>query len=190
MADRSQPADLILLGGSVMTMANALPTASAVGIGGGRIIAVGDDRTALEHAGPRTRRIDLAGRTLLPGFIDAHTHPVLAGIEMGQCALHDVPESKVAYLEAIRAYAEARPDLDWIVGSGWGMAAFPGGTPSLTDLDAALPDRPAFLENRDGHGAWVNSRALERAGITRESIDPPDGRIERTTDGGCPGHAP
>ncbi len=139
--------------------------------------------TVLALAGPRTRRIDLAGRTLLPGFTDAHCHPVLAGIEMRQCSLHDLPESRDAYLDAIRAYAAARPDLDWVVGSGWGMAAFPGGTPSRTDLDAAVPDRPALFENRDGHGAWVNSLALERAQVTGETADPPDGRIERTPDG-------
>ena len=183
MASRSQPADLVFLGGAVLTMDPARPAASAVAVGGGRIHAVGDDRTALGHVGPRTRRIELAGRTLLPGFTDAHCHPVLAGIEMRQCALHDLPESRDAYLEAIRTYAAARPDLEWIVGSGWGMAAFPGGTPSRADLDIAVPDRPALFENRDGHGAWVNSRALERAQVTGQSIDPPDGRIERTPDG-------
>ena len=187
MADRSPPADLVFLAGSVMTMDAARPSASAVAVGGGRILAVGDDRTALELAGRRTRRIDLAGRTLLPGFTDAHCHPVLAGIELRQCSLHDLPETRDAYLEAIRSYAAARPDLEWIVGSGWGMAAFPGGTPSRADLDAAVPDRPAMFPNRDGHGAWVNSLALERARVTAETDDPPDGRIERTPDGGPQG---
>jgi predicted amidohydrolase YtcJ len=182
MASRSRPADIIFLGGSVMTMDAAGSTAEAVAVGGGRIVAVGDDPTVLEHAGRRTRRIDLAGRTLLPGFTDAHCHPVQAGIEMRRCSLHDLPESRDAYLEAIRRYAGANPDLAWVVGSGWGMAAFPGGTPSRADLDAAVPDRPAILDNRDGHGAWVNSRAFELAGIDRETADPPDGRIERTPD--------
>ncbi len=183
MADRLLPADVVFLGGSVMTMDAARPRASAVAVGGGRILAVGDDRGVLDHAGPRTRRIELHGRTLLPGFTDAHCHPVLAGIEMRQCSLHDLPESREAYLEAIRSYAAARPDLEWIVGSGWGMAAFPGGTPSRGDLDAAVPDRPAIFANRDGHGAWVNSLALERARVTGQTNDPPDGRIERTPDG-------
>ena len=82
MASRSRPADIVLLGGSVMTMDAARPAAQAVAVAAGRILAVGDDRTVLEHAGPRTRRVDLASRTLLPGFTDAHCHPVLAGIEM------------------------------------------------------------------------------------------------------------
>ncbi len=183
MVDRPKPADIVFLGGSVITMDRARPAATAVAVGGGRIMAVGDERAILELEGPRTRRIDLGGRTLLPGFTDAHCHPVLAGVELRQCSLHDLPESSEAYVAAIRAYADARPDLPWIVGSGGGMAAFPGGTPSRVDLDGAVPDRPAFVQNRDGHGAWANSRALELAGVTRETSDPPDGRIERTADG-------
>jgi len=183
MRARPASADTVFVGGPVMTMDPRNPSASAVAIGGGRILAVGSEQDILMLEGPRTRRIDLRGRTLLPGFIDAHCHPVLAGVEMQLCALHDLPESKDAYLAAIRTYAAASPDRPWILGSGWAMAAFPGGTPSREDLDAVVPDRPAMLENRDGHGAWANSRALELAGITRETGDPPDGRIERTPDG-------
>jgi predicted amidohydrolase YtcJ len=183
MASRSRPADLVFLNGSVITMDRAVPSARAVAVAEGRIVAVAQDRDVLELAGPSTRRIDLHGRTLLPGFIDAHCHPVLAGIELGQCDLHDLPESRDAYIASVRAYAAAHPDAEWITGSGWGMAAFPGGTPSREDLDAAVPDRPAIIPNRDGHGAWVNSVALERAGITRETPDPADGRIERTLAG-------
>jgi predicted amidohydrolase YtcJ len=176
-------ADLVLVGGSVLTMDPANPTGTAVAVDGGRIVAVGDDRSIDALAGPRTRRIDLKGRTLLPGFTDAHVHPVLAGVALLRCGLHDLPESRDAYVDRIRQYAGANPELDWIIGSGWAMAAFPGGTPSRADLDAAVPDRPAFFENRDGHGAWVNSRALELAGVTRDTPDPADGRIERTSDG-------
>ena len=75
------------------------------------------------------------------------------------------------------------PDVPWILGGGWAMAAFPGGTPVAADLDAVVPDRPVFLPNRDHHGAWVNTRALELAGITRESPEPPHGRVERDPDG-------
>jgi predicted amidohydrolase YtcJ len=83
----------------------------------------------------------------------------------------------------VDAYAAAHPDEPWIVGGGWKMSAFPRGTPTKDVLDAIVPDRPAFLPNRDGHGAWVNSRALELAGVTAETPDPSDGRIERDADG-------
>src|SRR6185369_7777086 len=140
-------ADLVLVGGSVLTMDATRPTASAVAISGGRITAVGDDKAIAAHADRSTRRIDLRGRTVLPGFIDAHVHPVLAGIELLRCGLHDQPVTRDAYVAFVRGYADANPTLDWIVGSGWGMAAFAGGTPSRDDLDSAVPDRPAFLRN-------------------------------------------
>ena len=167
----------------MLTMHPDAPVAQAVAVRAGRIVAVGGDRDVSELVGTRTRRIDLRGRTLIPGFVDAHCHPVLAGVELGQCGLHDVPISRDAYIAAVRAYAEANPDLEWITGSGWAMAAFPGGTPSRFDLDEVVPDRPAFIQNRDGHGAWVNTRAFELAGVAAVTADPPDGRIERTSDG-------
>ena len=83
------------------------------------------------------------------------------------------------YERVIAAYAIDHPDVAWILGGGWYMGAFPGGTPTKESLDRLLPDRPAFLLSRDGHSAWVNSRALELAGIDASTPDPPDGRIER-----------
>ena len=171
------------MGGAVLTMDRARPTANAVAVTGGRITAVGNDREVAAFAGPRTRRVDLRGRTLVPGFGDAHCHPSMAGVGLLQCPLHEVERTTERYVATIRGYAEAHPERPWVVGDGWYMSAFPGGTPSRHDLDAAVPDRPAFFVNRDGHGAWVNSRALALAGITRETADPPDGRIERDEDG-------
>jgi predicted amidohydrolase YtcJ len=99
-----------------------------------------------------------------------------------RCSL-DVHSTREGYLAAIRAYAEREPDVPWITGGGWAMSAFPGGTPRKEDLDAIVPDRPVLLSNRDGHGSWANSRALELAGIDRNTPDPADGRIERDPDG-------
>ena len=183
MSGRDERADLVLTGGSVQTMDAVRRTASAIAVRDGRIAAVGSDREILERAGPRTRRIDLAGRTLLPAFQDAHVHPSMAGVGLLRCPLHDLPRSLGAYQAAIRAYAAAHPDAEWILGDGWYLEAFPGGTPRREDLDAVVPDRPAFFINRDGHGAWANSRALAVAGIARGTADPPRGRIERDAGG-------
>ena len=119
---------------------------------------------------------------LSPGFTDAHVHPIQGGLERLRCDLSE-HETREEYLAAIRAYADTRLDVAWILGGGWAMPAFPGGTPTAADLDAVVPDRPVFLPNRDHHGAWVNSRALEIAGIDEHTPDPPDGRIERDADG-------
>ncbi len=183
MSQGTQPADLVFTSGSVMTMDSGSPRAAAAAVRDGRIVAVGTDAELRPWIGAKTRRVDLTGRTLLPGFQDAHVHPATSGLELMYCTLHEVEATPEAYLAAIDAYARANPDRPWVIGNGWYMAAFPGGTPSRLDLDRVVSDRPAFLENRDGHGAWVNSRALELAGITRDTPDPANGRIERDSSG-------
>ncbi|MFC9502616.1 amidohydrolase [Streptomyces sp. NPDC057002] len=175
------PADLVFTGGPVHTVDPARSRATAVAVRGGRIAAVGHDEVR-ELIGPRTEVVDLAGKLLLPGFQDAHVHPLGAGIELGQCHLGDTVDP-AEYLRRIRAYADEHPDAEWITGGGWSLEAFPGGSPTAAALDAIVPDRPVFLPNRDHHGAWVNSRALERAGIDARTPDPADGRIERDAEG-------
>lgn len=173
-------ADLVFAGGPVFTANTVRSRASAVAVTGGRIIAVGDD--VRELIGPRTEVVDLAGRMLAPGFQDAHVHPVWGGLDLMRCDLSELGTER-EYLERIGAYATEHPDEPWVLGGGWQMSAFPGGTPTAAALDAFVPDRPAFLPNRDGHGAWVNSAALRLAGIDRHTPDPADGRIERDGDG-------
>ena len=154
----------------------------SVAVSGGRIVAVGADREVASYAGAGADEVDLAGGLLLPGFQDAHVHPLQGGLERIRCSLSDLG-TREEYLTEVARYAKENPDLDWICGGGWSMAVFPGGTPVAADLDAVVPDRPVFLPNRDHHGAWVNSRALEVAGIDARTPDPVDGRIERTEDG-------
>ena len=173
-------ADLVFTGGSVFTANTVRSRAGAVAVSDGRIVAVGHDLSDL--IGPSTEVVDLAGRMLVPGFQDAHVHPVWGGLDFLRCWLGDEP-SLAAYQKRLAEYSASHPDEEWVLGGGWSMAAFPGGTPMATDLDTVVSDRPAFLPNRDGHGAWVNSRALELAGLTRETPDPPYGRIERQPDG-------
>ena len=175
-------ADLILRGGAVYTVDAARSWAQAVAIRNGSIVAVGTDEQVAALAGPRTRVVDLAGRMLLPGFIDAHVHASAAGLERLRCDLAEA-HGLADYLAAVRAYAQANPGSGWITGGGWSIDVFPRGIPSRHDLDQVAPDRPVFLSNRDHHAAWVNSKALELAGVTASTQDPADGRIEREPDG-------
>ncbi|MGE5227228.1 MAG: amidohydrolase, partial [Planctomycetaceae bacterium] len=174
-------ADLVFLSGAVYTVDAARRWAQAVAVREGRIVAVGTDGEIRELVGAGTEVVDLAGAMLLPGFQDAHVHPVAGGVDMLQCDLHDLG-TKDEYLAAIAGYASSHPDEGWILGGGWAQDAFPRGCPDRDDLDAIVPDRPVFLPNRDGHDAWVNSKALELAGMTRDAPDPAHGRIARDPD--------
>jgi predicted amidohydrolase YtcJ len=177
-------ADLVVLGSPVRTMDPARPVAEAVVVRGDRIVAVGDATDVRTVAGPQAEVIRAPG-AVLPGFQDAHVHPPLAGLERLRCDLNEAGD-RAGYRELIAEYAESHPDEAWVLGGGWSMAAFPGGTPRVGDLDDLVSDRPVFLVNQDGHGAWVNSRALEVAGIDAATSDPPDGRIERDPATGRP----
>ena len=178
MGGRALPAELLLRGGRVLRDGGWADVAIAVQ--DGRIAAIGSSLDSL--AGPETVVEELDGRWVLPGFHDSHVHPVQAGLEMNQCDLTGLSTLE-GYLDAISAYAAANPDRAWVTGGGWSMDSFPGGVPSAAPLDRLLPDRPVFLPNRDHHSAWVNSRALELAGIDARTPDPADGRIERDASG-------
>ncbi|HEY7509726.1 MAG TPA: amidohydrolase [Vicinamibacteria bacterium] len=176
------PADLVLTGAAVYTMDPARSWAEAVAVRGGRIVFVGSGEGARALAGPRTRVLDLAGRMVLPGFHDAHIHPVSGGVELTQCNLNDLPD-EAAVVAQVRTCAEAaRPD-GWVVGGGWALPVFPGGVALKATLDAATGGRPAYLSAADGHSAWVNTKALAIAGVTAATRDPVNGRIERNADG-------
>ena len=153
-----------------------------IAVAAGSIVALGSEQDVAHLVGPGTRVESLAGRWLLPAFHDAHVHPVQAGTETGQCDLTG-ERTIEGYLERVRSYADANPERRWVTGGGWSMDAFPGGLPTAALLDRVCPDRPVFLPNRDHHSAWVNTRALELAGLTADSPDPADGRIERAADG-------
>lgn len=174
-------ADLLFTGGAAHLGNTARSRATAVAVREGRIVAVGNGELH-DLVGPATEVVDLGGRLLVPGFQDAHVHPVGAGVELGQCDLTgtvDVEE----YRRRIATYAAANPKRAWITGGGWSMESFSGGVPDRAFLDAIVPDRPVYLANRDHHGGWANSRALELAGIDAHTPDPVDGRIERDAEG-------
>jgi predicted amidohydrolase YtcJ len=170
-------ADLAFLGGPVHLGAANRTRARGLAVRDGRVVALGE-AAVRELVGPRTDVVDVTGRLLVPGFQDAHVHPVQGGLEMATCDLSGVRTAD-EYLAVIATFADAHPEAEWITGGGWAMEAFPGGRPSREALDAVVPDRPVYLPNADHHGVWVNSRALQVAGITGQTPDPPDGRIER-----------
>jgi predicted amidohydrolase YtcJ len=177
-------ADLVITGADVWTVNAAECWTDSLAIRGDRVVALGSD-AASELVGPRTRVLDAPGSMVVPGFQDAHVHPPFAGRNRLHVWLNDL-RGRQAYLDLIAAYARDNPGAPWIIGGGWAMEHFPGGTPRREDLDAVVPDRPVFLMNRDVHGAWLNSRALEIGGITRDTPDPSDGRIERDPQSGEP----
>ncbi|MER5865217.1 amidohydrolase [Kitasatospora sp. NPDC002040] len=174
-------ADLLFTGGPVFTADAARTRATALAVTGDRITAVGHQELR-ELIGPGTEVVDLKGRLLVPGFQDAHIHAVYGGTELGECDLTGTVGAD-EYLERIRAFAAAHPEREWITGSGWSLESFEGGLPTRQLIDSVVADRPVYLVNRDHHGAWANTRALELAGLTRDTPDPADGRIEREPDG-------
>lgn len=174
---RTEQADLVLQNGVVYPVASDTATAQAVAIRDRRIVFVGSATEAAGFIGGRTRVIDLGGRMVLPGFHDTHLHPE-GGVGLAECTLEGL-STATEILDSIRRYATAHPDLPWIRGRGWQLPAFPGANPRREWLDSIVPDRPVYLSAADGHSAWVNSRALALAGISRDTPDPVNGRIER-----------
>ncbi len=176
---KSTVADLALKGGAIYTMDGARSWARTIAIDNGRIVYVGADAGARDYIGPQTKVVDLKGRMVVPGFQDAHIHPISGGIEANGCDLNAATTVE-GYVDIIEKYADAHPNEPWIKGGGWAMSAFgPGALARKELIDAIVPDRPVILWSRDGHTVWVNSKALELAGITKDTKDPPDGRIDR-----------
>ncbi|WEG09342.1 amidohydrolase [Microbacterium horticulturae] len=172
--------DTIFIGGSAFTAGWETSRPVGIGVRDGRIAAVAPD-DELRDAGA-AEIVDLRGGLVLPGFHDAHAHPVVGGLELLQCDLTAATDADDA-VARVAAYAAAHPGEEWIRGGGWTMSHFAGGTPTRQLLDAVVPDRPVALSNRDHHGTWANSLALRLAGVDATTPDPADGRIERESDG-------
>ncbi|MFC7757243.1 amidohydrolase [Catellatospora bangladeshensis] len=170
--------DLVLRSGNVYGVRGA----TACAVDQGVIVAVGSDDEVSSLVTARTEVVDLAGRPLLPGFQDAHAHPVFAGLNLLRCDLTE-PHDEAGYLRELAAYAAAHGNRPWVMGAGWSYDAFGGGQPHRAALDGVIADRPVYLAVQDAHSAWCNSRALALAGIDRHTPDPEGGRIERDADG-------
>jgi predicted amidohydrolase YtcJ len=171
-------AEMVLKNGVVYTVDSHRSQAEAVAVSGKDIIFVGSDAGASAHIGPDTELIDLKGKMVLPGFIDSHAHASTAFDERKTLNLHGL-KSLTDYQAALRKFAARRPELEVIYGSGWDNSVFPPSGPSKVDLDGVVSDRPVSLHSNDGHSIWVNSRAIEAAGVTKETPDPKGGVIEK-----------
>lgn len=172
------PADLLLLNGRVWTAEESQPWAEAVAVTADRIVYVGAAAGAAAHRGPATEVLDLGGRLVVPGFNDSHIHLMSGALSLERADL--IEDATLAAVQArIQAFAAANPGRDWVLGRGWLYGAFPGGMPTRQQLDAVVPDRPAYMDCYDGHSGWANSKALALAGITRDTKDPEHGEIVR-----------
>lgn len=152
------------------------PAAAALLVRDGKVAALGSEEELRAQAGRDAQRIDLAGGTITPGITDAHAHPTAWALARRRVELSGVPTVEEA---ALRVAAAARAGTEgWVLGQGWSQHLW-GNLPTRQPLDHAVPARPVFLDSHDIHAAWLNSEALRRCGIHRDTPDPPGGRIVR-----------
>lgn len=181
-----EAADFVLKNARIYTVDTALPWASSLAIDGGKIAAVGSDEQVAPFIGENTRVVDLGGKLVLPGFHDVHAHPVGGGLAYSQCPIHEGTSPK-EYQQLVAKCVAAKPGKGWLFGTGWKPGIFvPDGIPNKKLLDEIAPDRPVAISSIGGHTLWVNSEALRVAGITRDTKDPPNGRIDRDPKTGEP----
>ena len=176
--------ELVLYRANIITIDPLQPRARAVAIADGRFLAVGDDEEVRALAGPRTAQVDLEGRTVVPGFIDAHAHPASAGrshLRRVDCDLRSI----AAIRDAIRDRAARTPAGQWVLGFKYDDTKVEEGRPlTRQDLDAAAPGHPVYIAHRGGHTGYANSLAFERAGVSEQTPDPQGGRFDRDPDTG------
>ena len=173
--DEEKP-ELILHNGNFWTVNASAPRAEAVAIARGRFLAVGTNTEVMNLAGPAVKKIDLGGKTVLPGFIDAHSHPSDAGrlhLRMVDCDLRSIS----AIVAALRERASKTPAGEWVLGFKYDDTKTEEGRAlTIADLDA-VPDHPVHIQHRGGHTAYANSLAFRKAGIDEKTPDPPGGQI-------------
>jgi predicted amidohydrolase YtcJ len=191
------PADLVLMHGRVYTLRWAEPSldgtpsadaphdtngwhpdAQAIAIRGDTILYVGDDAGIEPYRGPATQVVDLAGATAVPGLIDAHVHLATLGEKLSLLDLTGVPDESEAVARVVALARDAAPG-EWILGTGWDEGAWANHYPTMARLSRSVPDHPVYLRGLHGFAAWGNRSAFERAGIGRNTPNPPGGQILR-----------
>jgi len=176
---------LVLKNGAVYTVNEDLPLVEAIVIKDGIIEFVGSDQKAEAYFNSESTVINLDGKMVLPGFVDAHAHPSQTMDLVGNISLY-AEASLDDYVQVISDFVKNHPERAFYRGSGWADTFFSSLGPGKEALDTILPDRPIALVSYDGHSMWVNSVTLERANITKDTLDPGGGRIERNPDTGDP----
>jgi len=183
------PADLVLRNGRIVTMDDQWPQVSALAVKGDRITAVGSDGEMRRYTGKKTKVIDLKGMLAIPGFIEGHGHFYSLGASLMELELR-YAENWEAIIALVAAEAEKKKPGTWIVGRGWHQDKWntkpePNveGLPTHHKLSALSPQNPVFLSHTSGHGVFVNQAAMQAAGISRRSVDPPGGEIVRDENG-------
>jgi predicted amidohydrolase YtcJ len=182
---QTQIADIVFDNGKIWTVDKGRPTAEAVAVLNGRILAVASSPEVRKYTGDRTTVIDLKGRTMLPGFIDDHTHFMTGGFQLQNVDLRHA-KSKQEFARLIKERAEQHPGR-WITGGDWDHDNWPGGDlPTKEMIDGFTPSTPVFVNRYDGHMALANSFAMKLAGITKQTPDPSGGTIVRDSKTGEP----
>ncbi len=182
-------ASMVLTNGAVYTMDEQDTVASALAIRNGEIVYVGEDAAANEYVGNDTQVIDLAGKMVVPGFVDGHSHPPMREISaLTNWQIDALEPNLEVYREGLRAYAVANPDKPILTGFGLQLNAFKDDELTAAFIDEIVSDRPVLLTDNSGHGMLVNTIALEMSNITRETQDPPGGRVYRDEDGNPTGY--
>ena len=175
-----QHVDRIFVNGRIWTGDDARPEAEALAVRGDKIAAVGSTAEVKALADPDTAVVDLRGRLVVPGFQDSHLH--FPGRSVNEIDLHGI-ETLKGFQQRLLDFAKAHPSLPWITGHGWGYSAFPNQTVDKKYIDAVISDRPVYLLERDGHMGFGNSKALQTAGISSATPDPPNGHIMKDNHG-------
>ena len=176
-------ASTVMTNGHIYSLDPARPKATAIAIRDGRIMAVGDDDSMRELLGRGGEWIDLGGRFVTPGLVDAHVHFQHFAISLQNVDL-DGAATREESLGRIAAFTKEREGAGWVRGRGWAQDTWPDRAfPTAADLDAIMPDRPAYFSHKSGHAAWANSAALRLARIDATTADPPSGHIQRDASG-------
>jgi predicted amidohydrolase YtcJ len=183
---RVAPADIVFKNGNVYTANDRSPQAQAIAVKGDRIMFVGTNAAAQRYVGPSTRVVDLHGRTVLPGFADAHQH--LSGVGFREMTLNlEGTTSLQDFLAKVKERVDQAKPGDWVTGRGWIETHWqPPKFPTREDLDSIAPNNPVILTRADGHASVVNSAALKNAGITKTTFNPFGGEISKNKETGEP----